>query len=139
MEFTHAAVLALCFWGMGTASGAAQVMVGGSGAPHIPVPSNPEINGPGDDQDTARMIDEEKRLRALNADRQKSLVSDTNKLLVLVNELNAEIARSKADALTAEQLRKVAEIEKLARNVREKMSLSVKGPPSNDRDLFRTP
>ncbi len=85
------------------------------------------------------MIDEEKRLRALNADRQKSLVSDTNKLLVLVNELNAEIARSKADALTAEQLRKVAEIEKLARNVREKMSLSVKGPPSNDRDLFRTP
>jgi hypothetical protein len=69
-------------------------------------------------------------LRALNADRQKSLVSDTNKLLRLVNELNAEIARTNPNALTEAQLHKVAEIEKLARNVKDKMSTSVSGTPA---------
>lgn len=73
---------------------------------------------------------DERLLRARNADRQRSLVSDTNKLLLLVNELNAEIARANTGSLTPEQLRKVAEIEKLAHNVKEKMSTSVRGTPS---------
>jgi hypothetical protein len=76
----------------------------------------------------------ERLLRALNADRQKSLVSDTNKLLRLVNELNAEIARANTDHLTPDQLRRVSEIEKLAHNVKEKMSTSVRGTPA-----FRVP
>jgi hypothetical protein len=75
-------------------------------------------------------IQNEKLLRALNADRQKSMVSDTNKLLRLVNELNAEIARTNPYALTEAQLRKVAEIEKLAHNVKDKMSTSVRGTPA---------
>ena len=75
-------------------------------------------------------IQNERLLRALNADRQKSLVSDTNKLLRLVNELNDEIARTNPEALTEAQLRKVAEIEKLARNVKDKMSTSVGGTPA---------
>jgi hypothetical protein len=75
-------------------------------------------------------IQNERLLRALNADRQKSLVSDTNKLLRLVNELNAEIARTNPNALTEAQLRKVAEIEKLAHNVKDKMSTSVRGTPA---------
>ena len=75
-------------------------------------------------------IQNERLLRALNADRQKSLVSDTNKLLRLVNELNAEIARTNPNALTEAQLRKVAEIEKLAHNVKDKMSTSVGGTPA---------
>jgi len=54
-------------------------------------------------------------------------VNDTNKLLRLVNELNAEIARTEPSVLTADQLRKLAEIEKLARNVKEKMATSVRG------------
>lgn len=74
-------------------------------------------------------LDDERVLRALNADRQKSLVSDTNKLLKLVNELDAEIAKSNEDSLTDEQRHKVAEIEKLAHNVKEKMSTSVRGTP----------
>ncbi len=73
---------------------------------------------------------DEKLLRALNAARQKSLVSDTNKLLWLVNELNAEIARADTGSLTPDQLRRVTEIEKLAHNVKEKMSLSVRGMPA---------
>jgi hypothetical protein len=72
----------------------------------------------------------EKLLRSQNAERQKSLVSDTNKLLRLTNELNAEIARTGPDALSDNQLRKLAEIEKLAHSVKEKMSTSVRGTPA---------
>jgi len=67
----------------------------------------------------------QRQLRALNADRQKSMVADTNKLLKLVTELNAEINSSHADTLTANQIYRLNEIEKLAHNVKEKMGTSV--------------
>jgi len=62
--------------------------------------------------------------RALNAERQKSMVADTDKLLKLARELNDEIGHSNPSVLTPEELRKVADIEKLARNVKQKMSIS---------------
>lgn len=68
----------------------------------------------------------EKQLKALNEQRQKAMVSDTNKLLHLVKELNDEIAATAPDQLTADELRKVAAIEKLAHSVREKMGMSVR-------------
>ena len=64
-----------------------------------------------------------------NIERQKSMVSNTNKLLKLAGELNTEISSSNRDSLTPEQLRKVGEIEKLARSVKEKMSTSVGNAP----------
>jgi hypothetical protein len=70
-----------------------------------------------------------KRMRALNADRQKSMVSDANKLLRLARQLDAEIASNPTDALTGEEMRKVEEIEKLARNVKTKMAQSFEGGP----------
>jgi hypothetical protein len=63
-----------------------------------------------------------KLLGRLNAERQKSMVSDADKLLRLAQELNAELARGDGGAPTPQQAHKAAEIEKLARNVREKMS-----------------
>jgi len=72
-------------------------------------------------------VDEEKRLRALNAERQRSLVSDTNKLLKLAQELDGEVKGTNPDSLNMEELTKVAEIEKLAHKVKEKMSTSVRG------------
>ncbi len=71
-----------------------------------------------------------KRIRQLNAERQRELVSDTQKLLQLARELNAEVSDANAAAMTDAQLRKVAEIAKLARSVKEKMSFSVGGSPS---------
>jgi hypothetical protein len=65
-----------------------------------------------------------KRLRALNADRQKSMVSDADKLVKLARQLDAEIASNSTDDLTPEELHKIAEIEKLARNVKAKMAQS---------------
>ena len=70
----------------------------------------------------------ERRMRMLNNERHKSLVSDSDKLFKLATELNNQIARSNTGSLTPEQLRKVAEIEKLARNVRDKMTQTLSGP-----------
>jgi hypothetical protein len=66
----------------------------------------------------------ERRLNALNSDRHKSLVSDTEKLLRLARELDAEIAANAGQGLTPKEMKDVAEIEKLARNVKEKMARS---------------
>ena len=66
----------------------------------------------------------ERRLNALNSDRHKSMVSDTEKLLRLARELDAEIAANTMDGLTPKEVKDVGEIEKLARNVKEKMSRS---------------
>lgn len=99
-------------------------------APQVRNP--PNSSAPGSDLPDG--VEERDRLQALNADRQKSMVSDTKKLLRLVSELNDEIARNSQDSLTPMQLHKVAEIEKLARNVKEKMSTSLASPP-----LYRPP
>jgi hypothetical protein len=71
-----------------------------------------------------------KRIQALNAERQKELVSDTQKLLQLARELNAAVSDANAAAMTDAQLRKVAEIAKLARSVKEKMKFSAGGYPN---------
>jgi hypothetical protein len=71
----------------------------------------------------------ERRLRALNAERQKQLVADTNKLLKLARELDEQVAATSSNSFTAEQLRKIGEIEKLAQSVRERMTTGVgEGP-----------
>jgi hypothetical protein len=56
-----------------------------------------------------------------NLDRQKHLENDTKRLLVLANELNTEIASSSIETMTPEMVRKMNEIEKLARSVKDKM------------------
>lgn len=71
----------------------------------------------------------EKRMRALNEDRHKSVVSDAEKLLKLARQLDAEVASNPTDELTPEEMRKVAEIEKLAKSVKSKMALSFGGGP----------
>ena len=77
--------------------------------------------------DTGSPIFKERRLRQLTLAQHKAMVSDTDKLLKLVTELNAEIGASNPAVLTADQLRKVAEIEKLARSVKDKMRISAQG------------
>ena len=67
----------------------------------------------------------ERRMRQLNEAQHKAMVSDADRLLLLVKELNAEISNSTPAALSAEQLRKVAEIEKLAHSVKDKMRIGV--------------
>jgi hypothetical protein len=56
-----------------------------------------------------------------NEDRQKRLVSDTQRLVRLASELKAEVASSGAESLTPEMQKKMDEIEKLAKSVKDKM------------------
>ncbi len=66
----------------------------------------------------------ERRLKELNHERQNEMISDTNKLLKLATELNDEVAATKVETLTYDQLHRIAQIEKLAHSVREKMTLA---------------
>lgn len=61
--------------------------------------------------------------RQLIAARQKSIASHTKKLLKLAAELNAELANAHAEAPTKAQLRKIAEIQKLAHSIRKDISI----------------
>ena len=89
---------------------------------HYPDPNSPFGQDPNSP--------EQKRMKALNAERQKSLVSDSEKLLRLAKELNDELAQNNSGTMNPEQLRKVEEIGKLAKSVKEKMSFSAGGFPS---------
>ncbi|MFZ0302507.1 MAG: hypothetical protein WAL75_07475 [Terracidiphilus sp.] len=73
----------------------------------------------------------ERRMKMLNNERHKSLLSDSDKLFKLATELDNEIAKSNLGLLTPDQLRKVAEIEKLAHNVRDKMTQTLPPPSTN--------
>ena len=70
-------------------------------------------------------------MKMLNNERHKSLLSDSDKLFKLATELDNEIAKSNLGLLTPDQLRKVAEIEKLAHNVRDKMTQTLPPPSTN--------
>jgi len=82
---------------------------------------------------------DKRRIKLLNAERQKALVSDTEKLLKLAKELNDEVAENSSGTMSSGQLHKVEEIGKLARNVKEKMSFSVGGFPSLNTPLTIQP
>ena len=70
-----------------------------------------------------------RRAKMMNNERRKLLVTDSDKLFKLATELNNQIAHSNSESLTPDQLRMVAEIEKLARSVRDKMTMIV--PPAS--------
>jgi hypothetical protein len=122
-------VAALCFMLLFAQPGRAQRGVSGSQQHPVYSPSQGQSSSGIQGDAQGNSVDEEKRLKALNADRQKRMVSDTNKLLRLVRELNSEIAHSNPESLTPEQLRKLTDIEKLAHGVKEKMGMSVRGLP----------
>ena len=91
-------------------------------------PAGSRLGGFGEGPETDPVF-AQKRLRALNEDRHKAMVSDADKLVKLARQLDAEIASNPTSELTAEELHKVAEIEKLARNVKTRMVQSFGGGP----------
>lgn len=59
--------------------------------------------------------------RSRNNERQKRLVEDTNKLLLLATQLKEDVDKTNKDVLSVEVIRKADEIEKLAHSVKERM------------------
>jgi hypothetical protein len=126
VKLTQAAAVLLVLVVMSAGHAQSNGSNGGQGGSRVlPFGARPDSPVSGDSYDSVMMG---RRMRAMNIERQKEMVSDTNKLLRLARELNAEVAFQRSDALTPDQVRKVAEIEKLAKNVRERMALAVGQP-----------
>ena len=66
-----------------------------------------------------------KRLAEINAIRKKQMAEDTDKLIVLANELKADINKTGQDTLSLNVVRKAEQIEKLAKSVKQKMRASL--------------
>ncbi len=89
-----------------------------SNAPDVPAESSPILSDQSDPA-MAQLMRHQAGLR--NAQRQKDLVRDTQKLYVLAGQLKADVAKSNKDILSIEVIKKADEIEKLAKSVKDKM------------------
>jgi hypothetical protein len=79
----------------------------------VPGVTPPDVApGPQVEQDQAKLR---------NMDRQRQIISDTQKLVSLANELKTEVDKSTKDTLSIDVIKKADEIEKLAHSVKEKM------------------
>ena len=72
-----------------------------------------------EDQTTAEM--KKRAQREFNQQRQEQMKRDADKLLQLATELKHYVDQSNQNILSLEVMKKAAEIEKLAKSVREKM------------------
>lgn len=73
------------------------------------------------DHDEVNAHVEQQQARSRNADRQKRLVEDTNKLLSLATELKTQVDKTDKNMLSIDVIKKAEEIEKLAHSVKERM------------------
>jgi hypothetical protein len=114
--------LAMCLMAILCLPSNAQLSSGQSNSrnPQPPQLSNPATIGP-------NSTFQARRIRELNVERQKEMVSDADRLLKLTAQLNAEVAHNHLSTLTPDQLHMLERIEKLARSVRDKMSNPVQG------------
>ena len=90
-----------------------------------PSGSNPRITTrPGDALNSTPGVDPKMREhmeQRRNEDRQKQLVADTDKLLLLAQELKEEVGKSNKDQLSLTVLKKSEQIDKLAKSVKDRM------------------
>ncbi len=90
-------------------------------SPSQPPPSIPSAAPATDPGDPFRASMEARRLKMQNDDRHKRLVADTEKLLSLSTELKDDVSKTTKNELSLDVIKKAAEIEKLARDVKERM------------------
>lgn len=92
------------------------------------------INRLPDANDQERMRQEQKSdkdFAASNALRNKQVSEETAKLLKLANDLKAEVDKAGKDTLSLNAIRKAEAIEKLAHNIKEKMTVTATTPTTN--------
>lgn len=86
----------------------------------LPAPSLPWSNQmPGMSQPDSMRRAEQRRM--LMSERQKRLVSDTEKLVALTTALKEQVDESNKDVLSLDMIKKAEEIEKLAHSVKERI------------------
>jgi hypothetical protein len=70
---------------------------------------------------------QQRQIKAMNLQRQQDIRKDTDRLLQLATELKAAVDKSNENTLSLDVVRKAEEVEKLAKQVKEKMKEGV-GP-----------
>jgi hypothetical protein len=90
--------------------------------PQVPtIPSAPGFGEPPNPADPIQRQQQQRMEKARNVDRQKQLEQDTDKLLALAKQLKEEVSKSNKDTLSIDVVKKAAEIEKLAKSVKDRM------------------
>jgi hypothetical protein len=64
---------------------------------------------------------EVRQAQLLRVQRQKQLISDSDKLVKLATDLKQQIDNTPAETLSADSVKKAAEIEKLAHSLRQRL------------------
>ena len=72
--------------------------------------------------------EQQRELQALNAERHKSMTSNAKKMVEIAQALDDEVSKKNPDSLTPDELSKVAQIQKLARNIKSAMSSTARNP-----------
>jgi hypothetical protein len=83
--------------------------------------SDPQFRQHRNQEDPSILKMERDRAKRLNKQRHETIKHDTDKLLALATELKQYVDKSNENLLSLDVMRKAEEIEKLARQVREKM------------------
>jgi len=91
--------------------------------PGPPNPNAPDASAPfgSASPDKADALMTAKMVRQRNVDRQKQIVTETNQLLDLARQLKDAVDKSDKDQLSLQVVHKAEEIEKLAKDVKNKM------------------
>jgi len=84
-------------------------------------PGMPPIDGRNPEVDPLVPRMEEQQARSRNSERQKKLMADTDKLLLLATDLKQQVDKTNKDVLSVDVVKKAEEIEKLAKSVKERM------------------
>jgi hypothetical protein len=108
----------------GGGNGGASGQQPGSGMPLPPPPSTrsspPRTPIDINDPDDVKKL-EEQQATSRNAERQKRLQMDTEKLLALATELKEQVDKTDKNTLSLDVIKKADEIEKLAKSVKDRM------------------
>ena len=92
-----------------------------SKSPQVAQPPNLSNPAGKDPTDTAVNEIQHKQQKLREDERQKRLVSDSEKLLALATQLHDEVGKTDKNILSMDVIRRADEIEKLAHSVKERM------------------
>lgn len=117
-KYRRGCLAGLVVLGLAGASGRTQW---NSKGPQIPQPPNPSSPAGKEPNDAAMSEIQHKQEKLRQDERQKRLVTDSDKLLTLATQLHEEVAKTDKNILSVDVIRRADEIEKLAHNVKERM------------------
>jgi hypothetical protein len=96
-----------------------------SQTPDPPAPADPQYASQRNHQPDPVEVEAEKRqLKAWNKARQEAIRKDTDRLYQLATELKQYVDKTNENILSVDVIKKAEEVEKLAKNVKEKMKSS---------------